>query len=146
MAAEWYFRVMGAEFGPISASELVEQAADGKIGPDTEVRKGDGAWIPASRVAGLFDRASQSKGVSVQTAVPPPLPNQDASMFVPAPLPSNPSLSKFEVIETAEDDRFQVEILAYSSLGWFSTVLIRIFFWCKNLQIYKGGVALGSAS
>ncbi len=31
-------------------------------------------------------------------------------------------------------------------LGWFSTVLIRIFFWCKNLQIYKGGVALGSGS
>jgi len=30
--------------------------------------------------------------------------------------------------------------------NWFSTVLIRIFFWCKNLQIYKGGVALGYAS
>jgi len=29
---------------------------------------------------------------------------------------------------------------------WFSTVLIRIFFWCKNLQIYKGGVALGYGS
>ncbi len=29
---------------------------------------------------------------------------------------------------------------------WFSTVLIRVFFWCKNLQIYKGGVALGSGS
>ena len=33
-----------------------------------------------------------------------------------------------------------------SKLDWFSTVLIRIFFWCKNLQIYKGGVALGSGS
>ena len=62
MAAEWYFRVMGAEFGPVSATELVEQAADGKIRPDTEVRKGEGAWIPASRVAGLFDRASHGKG------------------------------------------------------------------------------------
>jgi hypothetical protein len=30
--------------------------------------------------------------------------------------------------------------------GWFSTVPIRIFFWCKHLQIYKGGVALGSGS
>jgi len=30
--------------------------------------------------------------------------------------------------------------------NWFSTVLIRIFFWCKNLQIYKGGVALGYGS
>ena len=46
MAAEWYYRVMGAEFGPVSANELVEQAADRKISPDTEVRKGDGAWVP----------------------------------------------------------------------------------------------------
>jgi hypothetical protein len=34
----------------------------------------------------------------------------------------------------------------FTTLDWFSTVLIRIFFWCKNLQIYKGGVALGSGS
>ena len=79
MAAEWYFRVMGAEFGPVSASELVEQAADGKISPDTEVRKGEGAWVPASRVAGLFDRASQGKTIA-KTSVPPPLPSQDASV------------------------------------------------------------------
>jgi len=111
--------VMGAEFGPVSATELVEQAADGKISPDTEVRKGEGAWVPASRVAGLFDGASQGKAITAKTAVPPPLPNKDASVFVPAPKPfdSTPSSSKFEVIDTAEDDRFRVEILAYSSLG-----------------------------
>ena len=117
MAAEWYFRVMGAEFGPVSTTELVEQAADGKIRPDTEVRKGEGAWVPASRVAGLFDKASQGKAITAKTVVPPPLPNEDASVFVPAPLPSTPSLSKIEVLDTAEDDRFRVEILAYSSLG-----------------------------
>jgi len=113
MAAEWYFRVMGAEFGPVSATELVEQAADGKIRPDTEVRKGEGAWIPASRVAGLFDRASHGKAITAKTVVPPPLPNEDASVFVPAPFPSTPSLSKIEVLDTAEDDRFRVEILAW---------------------------------
>jgi hypothetical protein len=117
MAAEWYYRVMGAEFGPVSANELVEQAADRKISPDTEVRKGDGAWVPASRVAGLFDRASQSKGTTSKSAVPPPLPDQDACVFVPAPVASTPSSSKIEVIDTAEDDRFRVEILAYSNLG-----------------------------
>ena len=60
MAAEWYFRVMGAEFGPVSATELVEHAADGKIRPDTEVRKGKGAWIPASRVANLQETSGRS--------------------------------------------------------------------------------------
>jgi len=113
MAAEWYFRVMGAEFGPVSATELVEQAADGKIRPDTEVRKGEGAWIPASRVAGLFDRASHGKAITAKTVVLPPLPNEDTSVFVPAPFPSTPSLSKIEVLDTAEDDRFRVEILAW---------------------------------
>ena len=117
MAAEWYFRVMGAEFGPLSATELVEHAADGKIRPDTEVRKGEGAWVPASKVAGLFDRASQAKVATPNAVQPPPLPDEDASVFVPAPFPSAPSSSKVEVIDTAEDDRFRVEILAYSSLG-----------------------------
>ena len=86
MAAEWYFRVMGAEFGPISAAELNQQAADGKISPDTEVRKGEGAWIPASRVAGLFDRAPQGKPSTTKAVVPPPLTGQEPSVFVPAPL------------------------------------------------------------
>ena len=67
MAAEWYFRVVGTEFGPVSPTELVERAADGKIRPDTEVRKGEGAWVPASKVAGLFDRASQARVVMPNT-------------------------------------------------------------------------------
>ena len=117
MPAEWYFRVMGTEFGPLSPKDLVEQAADGKIRPDTEVRKGEGAWVPASRVAGLFNSASQGKVATAKILVPPPLPTEDASVFVPAPLPSSPSLSKVEVIDTAEEDGFRVEILAYSSLG-----------------------------
>ena len=117
MAAEWYFRVMGTEFGPLSAIELVERTAEGKILPDTEVRKGEGGWVPASRVAGLLDRASQVKVTTTKIVVPPPLPNEDASVFVPAPFPSTPPLSKVEIIDAAEDDRFRVEILAYSSLG-----------------------------
>jgi uncharacterized protein (AIM24 family) len=117
MASEWYFRVMGTEFGPLSANELVERAADGKILPDTQVRKGEGGWVSASKVSGLFDRTSQGKVATAKTIMPPPLPTEDASVFVPAPFPSAPSLSKVEVIDTAEEDRFRVEILAYSSLG-----------------------------
>ncbi len=54
MAAAWYFRAMGTEFGPLSANEFVERAADGTIRPDTNVRKGDGTWAPATRVTGLL--------------------------------------------------------------------------------------------
>ena len=39
MAAEWYFKVRGTEFGPVSPSELVQNAADERITPETEVRK-----------------------------------------------------------------------------------------------------------
>jgi uncharacterized protein (AIM24 family) len=117
MAAEWYFRVMGTEFGPLSPTDLVERAADGKIRPETEVRKGEGAWVPASKVAGLFDRASQARVVAPNPIQPPPLHSEDASVFVPAPFPFGPTLSKVEVIDMAEEDRFRVEVLAYSSRG-----------------------------
>ena len=61
MAAEWYYKFGDVEFGPVSASELVKNAADGKIFPDTQVRKGNGRWYQASKVASLFDRANQLK-------------------------------------------------------------------------------------
>ncbi|SIN67977.1 Uncharacterized conserved protein, AIM24 family [Singulisphaera sp. GP187] len=123
MAAEWYFRVMGTDFGPVSTQELVQQAADGKIGPDTEIRKGNGAWVPASRIAGLFDRGvvrSKVAPAPPTTVEPPPAPLEEVNVFVPAqkpPLATAPSWNKFEVIDSAEDDQFRVEILAYSSLG-----------------------------
>ncbi|WP_435018004.1 AIM24 family protein [Tundrisphaera sp. TA3] len=116
MAAEWRFRIMGTVFGPVSVADLVRQAAEGRIGPDTEVRKGDGPWILASKVAGLFDRAAQAR----PAAPDPPGPAEEASVFVPAPRrPSSaaPSGGNFEVIDMAEADGFRVEVLAYSGLG-----------------------------
>jgi uncharacterized protein (AIM24 family) len=117
MAAEWYFRVTGTEFGPISAPELVQNVAAGKIGPDTEVRKRDGAWVPASRVNGLFDRAAQSKPAATKSLLPPPLAVEEQSAFVPVANTPSSSSSMFEIIDAAVDDGFRVEILAYTSLG-----------------------------
>jgi uncharacterized protein (AIM24 family) len=120
MAAEWYFKVMGAEFGPISPSELVQHAAEGRISPETEVRKGDGAWVPASKVAGLFDRAGQLRTAPGAATPPPPPPLDEASVFVPSPQPSAgsvPPAGQFEVMDTAEDEVFRVEVLGYSKLG-----------------------------
>ena len=146
MAAEWYFRVMGAEFGPVSAAELVENAADGRISPDTEVRRETEPGYRRQELRVCSTEPPKAREFPSRQPCLRPFPTKMPACSFPHRYPSTPSSSKFEVIETAEDDRFQVEILAYSSLGWFSTVLIRIFFWCKNLQIYKGGVALGSGS
>jgi uncharacterized protein (AIM24 family) len=115
MAAEWYFKVGDGEFGPISAAELVQNVADGRITPETEVRKGDGSWIAASRVASLFERAAATTAV-----VQPPVALEELNAVVPPakpPVPATPSIGKFEVIDSAEDDRFKVEVLAYASLG-----------------------------
>ncbi|WP_435017950.1 AIM24 family protein [Tundrisphaera sp. TA3] len=119
MAAEWFFKVMGTVFGPISVAELVQQAADGRIAPDTEVRKGDGPWVLASKVAGLFDRAAQSRPTTPNPPSPP-MTTDWASVFVPAPRrPSSvpPLGGNFEVIDVAEAEGFRVEVLAYSKLG-----------------------------
>lgn len=115
MATEWFFRVMGAEFGPISAPELVQQVADGRIGPATEVRKGAGPWVPASKVSGLFDTAAPGKA----SVSPPPIPD-DVNVFVPSSdslSASLPSPVSHEVIASEEVDGFKVEILSYPKLG-----------------------------
>jgi uncharacterized protein (AIM24 family) len=112
MAAEWYFRVKGSEYGPVSATELVQRAAEGTISPETEVRKGELPWIPASKVPGLFERAASAKPEPVAPGVPPPLPPPPPSLFGSA----NTS-AMFDVLESAQDDRFRVEVLAYRNLG-----------------------------
>jgi uncharacterized protein (AIM24 family) len=126
MAAGWYFRVTGTEFGPVSGPELVRNAVDGRIGPETEVRKEGGPWVAASKVAGLFDRAAEARANPDRALAPPPAParaptdDDEVSVFVPAPrppFPVAPTSDKVEVIDSAEGEGFRVEVLAYTSLG-----------------------------
>lgn len=119
MAAEWFFRVMGTEFGPLSVSELVQQAADGKITPETEVRKGDAPWVPASKVAGLFDRAAQAKATATRPNQPPPMPENGSSFETsPAIMPaSSQAPGRYEILDSADAEGFKVEILSYPRLG-----------------------------
>jgi uncharacterized protein (AIM24 family) len=118
MAAEWHFRATGGEFGPVSTTDLVQGAVDGRIVPDTEVRKGDGPWVHASKVAGLFDRAAQAKASVSNPQISPPA-TEASSVFVPATKPTSaaPSSGNFEILDMAETDGFKVEILAYPKLG-----------------------------
>ena len=68
--ANWYIGKSGKTHGPFSSQQLVQLAAEKKIGPQTEVRMGeDGKWAPAQEVKGLFVPASAS-----QQMVPPTPP------------------------------------------------------------------------
>lgn len=55
MSSEWYYKIMGEEYGPLSPSELKTKAASGDILPEALIRKGTaGEWVSALAVKGLF--------------------------------------------------------------------------------------------
>jgi uncharacterized protein (AIM24 family) len=120
MAAEWYFKVGESVLGPIAPAELVQCAVDGRITLESEVRKGSGPWIPAAKVVGLFDRATQFRAAAASN--PPAAPPSPGSPGADQPETYAPfavklASDKFEVIDWAEDGGFKVEILAYPRLG-----------------------------
>jgi len=114
MAADWFYKLNGVERGPVSSKDLVELAVAGKITPDTAVRKGDEPWVAAETVPGLADRVGRRRAE-------PPLPaavEPRGRDFAPAPASASASAADaFEVLDSAEDDGFRVEILAYPRLG-----------------------------
>lgn len=68
MADEWYYRMFGQDFGPVSFNELKQLADLGSISPDDEVRRSSGSdWSPASDVADLGLSAGPKK--SAPTAI-----------------------------------------------------------------------------
>ncbi len=79
MAAEWFVNLAGRQHGPVSTPELKRLADEGRITPDTQIRKGaQGAWFRAVRVPGLFDTGkiagSQANAAPPPAGRPPPSP------------------------------------------------------------------------
>src|SRR5437868_6937196 len=91
MDAEWYFKKLGKELGPFTASELRHRAQEGSIRPETWVRKSaDGKWVPARKIKGLFDHVFEDGPQnSTGTFVPHTLPVQ--SLAQPRPCPPTAS-------------------------------------------------------
>ena len=55
MAAVWFCEISGKRFGPLSSKQLRAMVAKGRLTPEHLLRQGtEGAWVPASRVKGLF--------------------------------------------------------------------------------------------
>ncbi len=56
MSAQWYYRVFGEEFGPLSLSDLREAASNGTLSGDDEVRPESlSMWVPTNAVRELQD-------------------------------------------------------------------------------------------
>lgn len=70
MATEWHYSFGGEQFGPVSAAELQELAANGCLSPNDLVwREGMSDWAPARKVRGLFP--------DVLPEPPPPTPKPE---------------------------------------------------------------------
>lgn len=62
MATEWYYSRDEQRFGPVSVMELRELASSGDIEPaDLVWKEGMSAWVPATKVKGLFAKSSGGK-------------------------------------------------------------------------------------
>ncbi len=80
MSADWYLHLDDRQYGPLSAAELKRYASEGRMTPETLVRKGEeGTWVPASRVKGLHFAGPPS----LPARLPQQLPAQ-APQAVPA--------------------------------------------------------------
>ncbi|MEO2048863.1 MAG: DUF4339 domain-containing protein [Pirellulales bacterium] len=72
MSVEWYCRLMGAEMGPFTSSQLVQMARSHQLTPQDLVKKGtDGKWVDAYRVKRLFDEDTSSS--IIMANLPPEL-------------------------------------------------------------------------
>ena len=82
MPSEWFVVRDGKELGPFTPSQLKEQAAQGSLGPDDLVRRGD---VPtaakAGSVKGLFPGAAH-QGIPVAKPIAQPVSPQTASARV----------------------------------------------------------------
>ena len=92
MATDWYVRIGNAERGPISSEALKQLALEGRVTPETPLKKGAaGDWVPASRVKGLF-------GPPVASAIPPSMPAS-----VPPPVPRAHPMPLPQVVTLTSD-------------------------------------------
>ena len=69
----WYYQIMGQEFGPVSSDQLKALASNRTIAEDSQIRKSDTTnWVTADRVKGLLSdhRSSIEKPPPVQVATP----------------------------------------------------------------------------
>lgn len=63
--ADWFYRVGGRSFGPITNAELLDLVRVGTVDGETQVRKDDSSWVTAQSVGGLLDAAQRDEAATV---------------------------------------------------------------------------------
>jgi TM2 domain-containing membrane protein YozV len=78
MSVKWFVEIRGKALGPIESTQLKQLATNGTIDENTKVRRqGEGGWMLASKVNGLFVPKVVEKPPieSSQSLAPPKLPS-----------------------------------------------------------------------
>ena len=84
----WYARINGQEYGPVTVQQLQQWAMESRILATTEVRQGEtGTWVLAGQVQGLMPPPQQIPTQQIPQAQslgssPFPASNSDAPMIV----------------------------------------------------------------
>ena len=89
MSDDWFVRVNNEEHGPLSSDRLKLLVQQGKIGPETFIKKGaSGTWLRASHVKGLLPAIPPAPNVSHAS-----VPNRSPMVKPGHPQPENPEVS-----------------------------------------------------
>jgi hypothetical protein len=121
----WFVKIDGTEYGPFSDGELKKWARQGNVGPDAEVRKGDGPWVSATKVKGLLPppdlgTSTPSESEKSYAEIKSPTENEQRSFALTT---SKPDLTKMPTIkERVADPSEQIVVLRQSG-GPIRTVL-----------------------
>ena len=88
MSADWFCKIGERKVGPLSGQQLKTIVAKGQLKPEHLVRRGgEGPWVPAGRIKGLFPEGpgagAQTQGKSLPQATTKPLPRAAAKPDTP---------------------------------------------------------------
>jgi hypothetical protein len=96
MAADWFLNIADRIYGPYEAGNLRQFVQEGRLTPDTLIRKGEeGAWVAARQVTGLFAQVPGQAPTSVGRT--------------PAPVAQAPTPTAPQSTSNAQDDVVPVE-------------------------------------
>ncbi len=103
MAADWYCEIDGEQHGPVTAAQLKQLAAEGKLKPSHPVwKEGMQKTVPAQTVKGLFD----APAANAITAAPAP-----GASKRPAPAPAPQEVEELIEFELVEEEVAEAEIV-----------------------------------
>ena len=102
MPNDWYIKINNTEHGPLTSERLRQLAQQGKVTPETPLRKGpSGNWVRASSVKGLqFYTPTPEIEILENPVVVDGLPPPESSRVVP--YPSSPNSNSARPVPAAK--------------------------------------------